>query len=92
MGEIAEMMLDGTMCEGCGEFMDDIIAGDDAPGFPRYCSARCARDRGASPELVKAGKEWSRPTEKCPHCGKHLNPGGTAQHVAAKHPDKPVQP
>ena len=33
MGEAAEMMLDGTCCEGCGEFMDG-----DAPGYPRYCS------------------------------------------------------
>lgn len=34
MGEIAEMMLDGTLCEGCGEFLGDPV------GYPRYCS-RC---------------------------------------------------
>lgn len=39
MGEIAEMMLDGTMCEGCGEFFDDIINGGEAPGYPRRCRA-----------------------------------------------------
>lgn len=34
MGEAAEMMLDGTCCAGCGEFLDF-----DAPGYPVYCSA-----------------------------------------------------
>src|SRR6185312_10679181 len=41
MGEIADMMLDGTLCEGCGEFM-----GDDGDGWPRYCSPDCAAARG----------------------------------------------
>ena len=41
MGEIAEMMLDGTLCEGCGEF----IGSDN--GYPTYCSPQCAGDRGA---------------------------------------------
>jgi hypothetical protein len=35
MGEYAEMMLDGTCCEGCGEFMGNPI------GYPRYCSKAC---------------------------------------------------
>lgn len=42
MGEIAEMMLDGTLCEGCGEYID----GEGAEGFPRYCSKQCAEARG----------------------------------------------
>jgi hypothetical protein len=40
MGEIAEMMLDGTMCAGCGEWLHD---GNDGDGFPGYCSG-CAPD------------------------------------------------
>ena len=43
MGEIADAMLDGTLCEGCGSYID----GDSASGFPRYCSPQCAADRGA---------------------------------------------
>jgi hypothetical protein len=35
VGEIVDMMLDGTLCECCGAFIDDD---DDASGFPRYCS------------------------------------------------------
>lgn len=33
MGEISEMMLDGTLCEGCGEFLNE-----DPPGYPCYCA------------------------------------------------------
>lgn len=40
MGEIAEMHLDGTLCEACGVFLDG-----ESPGYPRYCSADCAEDR-----------------------------------------------
>ena len=39
MGEIAEMMLDGTLCEGCGEFMGDDV------GYPRRCSS-CSGSQG----------------------------------------------
>lgn len=47
MGEIAEMMLDGTLCEACGTVMDDMMEGNEPPGHPRYCSRQCAKDRGA---------------------------------------------
>jgi len=34
MGDIAEMMLEGTLCVQCGEFIEN-----GAPlGFPRYCT------------------------------------------------------
>ena len=32
MGEVAEMMMDGTLCEGCGSFIDT-----NPPGHPRRC-------------------------------------------------------
>lgn len=41
MGEIAEMMLDGTLCEGCGTVFDD----HETPGYPRRC-ASCQEDEG----------------------------------------------
>ena len=31
MGEIAEMHLDGTLCECCGEYLGKPV------GYPRYC-------------------------------------------------------
>ena len=33
MGEIADMTLDGTLCEGYGEFLNE-----DPPGYPCYCA------------------------------------------------------
>lgn len=41
MAEIADMMIGGEMCEGCGVFLEDI-----GMGIPMYCSRGCARDRG----------------------------------------------
>lgn len=41
MGEIADMMLEGNLCEGCG-----IALEGNGHGIPRYCSDECARDRG----------------------------------------------
>lgn len=53
MGEIAEMMLDGTLCAGCGEFLDG-----DGEGFPRYCSKQCAAGCGMTytPSSARARK------------------------------------
>lgn len=33
MGEIAEMMLEGILCQECGGFIDD----HEADGYPRSC-------------------------------------------------------
>lgn len=34
MGDAAEMILDGFMCQVCGEMIDG-----DEPGYPRCCAA-----------------------------------------------------
>lgn len=49
MGEISEMMLDGTMCQGCGEWLNE---GEDGPGYPGYCSGCEPKNerRAASPK------------------------------------------
>lgn len=36
MGEIADMMLDGTLCECCGVMI--LEDEEDPQGFPGYCS------------------------------------------------------
>lgn len=33
MGEIADMMLEGVLCETCGEYIGDEV------GYPRRCAA-----------------------------------------------------
>lgn len=48
MGEIADMMLNGDMCQWCGEF----INGGDGPGYPGLCPA-CAEDARAEKKTKK---------------------------------------
>ncbi|GLI21852.1 endogenous inhibitor of DNA gyrase (YacG/DUF329 family) [Xanthobacter flavus] len=79
MGEIAEMMLDGTLCASCGGYIDD----DGADGIPRYCSPQCRRDSGIDePRTNRA---------KCPICAKQF-PSRKArrQHQKDKH-ERPAQ-
>lgn len=52
MGEIAEMILEGILCEQCGCVIEDLIptVGEellDAPGYPRNCED-CACQKLAS--------------------------------------------
>lgn len=49
MGEIAEAMLSGELCEMCGVPID----GGDA-GIPMYCSKECALDRGVPREGIES--------------------------------------
>lgn len=50
MGEYAEMMLDGTLCERCGCFIDA-----EAPEHPRTCDD-CFED-----ELIEAVEQGIQP-------------------------------
>ena len=49
MGEIADAMLSGEMCEMCGAPLDCDCS---EMGIPMYCSVGCAKDRGAGKEQV----------------------------------------
>lgn len=70
MGEIAEMMLDGTLCQTCGDFL-----GDDC-GYPRMCPA-CEGCR--APPKAPVAKV------ACPTCGKKVKPAGLADHQRDVH-------
>lgn len=83
MGEYAEMMLDGTCCATCGEYI-----GRGARGFPGYCSRQCAIDGGSDQSQVigKARFPEHKPdVVTCPYC-KRLLQGetGLQMHIAAK--------
>ena len=39
MGDVAELIMEGALCETCGVLMDD----HDAPGYPRQCED-CKRE------------------------------------------------
>src|ERR1700686_4601532 len=80
MGEIADMMLDGTLCQECGEYMD----GDS--GYPRTCGACSGRHRrsgGTSRPTV--APEGGRAKIECQTCGKRLVPAGLKDHQRDKH-------
>lgn len=82
MGEIADMMLDGTLCECCGAYI-----GSDA-GYPQYCSDTCANDRGMALEdgIPVALDTTPRPPKTiCPDCGKRVKEAGLADHRRAVH-------
>ena len=78
MGEIADMMLDGTMCQWCGEWLH---GGEDGPGYPGLCSA-CARE-----ERRTRSAQSQRTTEKvkCPTCGKRVKSVGLPDHQRDAH-------
>lgn len=79
MGEYAEMMLDGTCCASCGEFLDA-----DPQGFPGFC-ASC--DPGGM-EFNLAPIEERKPFA-CPSCGKRFKTESAMRtHSDAVHPKK----
>lgn len=83
MGEIAEMMLDGTLCEGCGVFLND-----EPPGYPRHCDdcakeARALKKKGSAEahQLYLAASKKC----KCPTCGKKVKEVGLSDHMRDAH-------
>ena len=76
MGEIAEMMLDGTLCAGCGVFLNG-----DGDGFPRYCTD-CQRPSSYKPTRCK---RETREKVSCPTCKKRVNAVGLADHMRDAH-------
>jgi len=56
MGEIADMQLDGALCECCGVFLGDAV------GYPRRCK-ECGADESWHGAVVgKEGEEITRET------------------------------
>ncbi len=81
MGDIADMMLDGTMCQMCGEFIGDPV------GYPITCAGCRDDERG-----IVAGGPANTPkdpkTVECPEplCErKFRSRQAAAQHWVDKH-------
>ena len=81
MGEIADMMLDGTLCEGCGVYLENSL-GD----FPQRCRD-CRMTLG--PSNTPAWNRFAPPrdTKKvaCPTCGRHVKSVGLNDHQRDAH-------
>ena len=101
MGDIADAMLEGDLCEGCGEYMEG------GSGFPQYCSAQCAKGRGVFQcDTPKPRRQRRRPSKEkrmlardrelsagmrvhpCSKCEEKFKTVGAArQHEIDKHKD-----
>lgn len=73
MGEIADMMLEGDLCQVCGCYME---GGD---GFPQTCPA-C---RAEAEEQSQA--EPKREKVACPQCGRRVKVIGLKDHQRDAH-------
>ena len=83
MGEIAEMMLDGTLCGSCGEYIGD---GD---GFSQFCPG-CEPDWLI--EAVTGVKTEPTKTLKCDYCNRlFASDYARNQHTRAKHGKSPSE-
>lgn len=69
MGDIADMMLDGTLCESCGVVFDDR----QSPGYPRYCDD--CQQEGRAPKVKTP----------CAVCGRRVKVAGMTDHMRAVH-------
>jgi len=99
MGEIADMMINGEMCQSCGVFILD----DDGHGvgYPSFCGG-CQTEQGINefgqkledehhePNCTtKDGKPIYRPGKtNCPQCNKLVKKAGLIHHIKTVHPVK----
>lgn len=76
MGEVSDMMLDGTLCQSCGGYIGEAV------GYPLYC------DDCGEAESIKFDKASITEKVQCPECGKKVHESGLNQHIVAKHSEK----
>lgn len=72
MGDIADMILDGALCQACGTYIGD------ACDYPRLCAGCAARAAGRP--------HRGPPRVACPTCGRRVKPAGLADHRRDMHP------
>lgn len=78
MGEIADMMLEGILCEGCGEYLGEGL------GFPTRC-AGCSEDYPDAERVVSVTVDTGKPA-RCPDCDRRFKNGNAlGMHWDAKH-------
>ena len=76
MGDIADMMLDGTLDEETGEYIGDENKrryGMESPGFPVSYEREAREAREQKPKVA------------CPQCGKRVKKAGLQMHIEAVH-------
>lgn len=78
MGEYADMMLDGTLCEGCGVYL-----GADS-GYPMRCRS-CRADRSREVQIADTKKKNGASKVSCPQCQKRVKEVGLKDHMRDAH-------
>lgn len=81
MGDIADMMLDGTLDEETGEYIGDYNKskyGTESPGFP-VSIEREAREKKEQ-KARNIAKSAAQQKTKCPDCGKKVKRTGLSMH------------
>ena len=76
MGEIAEMMLDGTLCEQCGTFIGEPCE------HPRLCNS-CDGENKKQAFVIRGRKNGSK--MQCQKCGKWVTVVGMGNHLKDAH-------
>lgn len=93
MGEYAEMMLDGTCCSQCGQFMDidGLVDGSfQAEGFPGLC-ADCKCEERREARIPRFNKHSIKPNQPkaneiaCPKCKRVVRKVGFVDHCRDVH-------
>lgn len=84
MGEIAEMMLDGTLCEGCGVFLNAEPAG--YPCRCSSCAAEAKTERAARNVAANQKKHAEQKKIPCSVCGRKVKTIGMPNHMKDAHP------
>jgi hypothetical protein len=85
MGDIAEMMLDGTLCQCCGEYMGESM------GFATTCAA-CRRDTNINSKYIPRSMRPSPKNTSCPVCKRRVRIAGLDDHMKALHTVKAELP
>ena len=78
MGDIADAMIDGELCQECGTYMGD------ACGYPRSC-LDCMNGGGNHKALVKKSTGLEKQERVKCSCGRWIAPRGMQTHIAHYH-------
>jgi hypothetical protein len=73
-GEIADAMLEGLLCQGCGEYLGDGTDAWDLWGFPQFCAACNAianpKPRRLTRAQVRRAVRSATEPMCCPYCSR----------------------
>jgi len=78
MGDVVDMMLDGTLCASCGEYLGE------ACDYPRYCHG-CQKDQRAIAHKAVLSRRKEIKKVQCELCKRWVKSIGLADHNRDAH-------